>query len=131
VGWNLLFQKLFYLTHEGKISMCGKRESDSLCAGAARPSNSMDVVFRRHWKIEVDHMADRLYVEASSSHICCNEHANLSGTHLPHSASAHTLVHVPVKGGSLMADFAKPAGEIICMPFCGNEDNGLLEVRVR
>jgi hypothetical protein len=36
-----------------------------------------------------------------------------------------------MKSSGLMADFAKPAGKIICMPFCGNEDNGLLEVRVR
>lgn len=60
-----------------QVSGRGKGERNACGARSACSSNAMDVILDTHRQVEVNDVADRGNVNASSCDICCHEDADL------------------------------------------------------
>lgn len=98
----------------GKILLQGPPEPHQLAsfawphegdghAGASRTSSSPNPVhidFRILRKVEVHHVCDVIDVDATCSHIGCDDHVHLLGTKAGHHLLSRLLAEITVQGGS-------------------------------
>lgn len=85
------------LLQKEAISIRDEREGSTACTRTPCSTDPVDIVFGAAREIEVDHMGNRLDVDAAGSDIRCNQNAHFAALKLSNGTSALPLVHVAME----------------------------------